>query len=84
MAFDDKPRAFVAGPTAKIEDMAQTASNFMKVPEAAEAFGVSERTIYNWIRDGQLPALQPAGPGHSVRVDRRELLRSERRGEVGR
>ena len=54
-------------------------SNLLKVAEAAEAFGVSERTIHNWIRDGQLPRVQPGGPGHAVRVDRRELLRSERR-----
>ena len=59
--------------------MAKTASDFLKVPEAAEAFGVSERTIRNWIDAGQLPAIQPAGPNHAIRVDRRELLRSERR-----
>jgi excisionase family DNA binding protein len=60
--------------------MAQT-SDLIRVREAAEAFGVSERTIYNWVRDGQLPAAQPAGPGHAVRIDARELLHSERRGE---
>jgi excisionase family DNA binding protein len=59
-------------------------SDLPKVAEAAEAFGVSERTIHNWIRDGQLPRVQPGGPGHAVRVDRRELLRSERRSEAGR
>jgi excisionase family DNA binding protein len=53
----------------------------LKVPEAAEAFGVSERTIRNWINAGQLPAIQPAGPNHAIRVDRRELLRSDRRSE---
>jgi excisionase family DNA binding protein len=58
-----------------------TASDFLKVPEAAEAFGVSERTIRNWINAGQLPAIQPAGPNHAIRVDRRELLRSDRRSE---
>ena len=59
--------------------MPQTASDFLKIAEAAEAFGVSERTIRNWIDAGQLPAIQPAGPNHAVRVDRRDLLRSERR-----
>ena len=58
--------------------MAKTASDFLKVPEAAEAFGVSEPTIRNWIDAGQLPAIQPAGPNHAIR-GRRELLRSERR-----
>jgi excisionase family DNA binding protein len=64
--------------------MTQTASPFLRVPEAAEALGVCERTIRNWIHSGQLPAIQPAGPNHAVRVDRRELLRSERRSEVER
>ena len=59
--------------------MTQTASNFLRVPEAAEAIGISEKTIRNWIDAGQLPAIQPAGPNHAVRVDRRDLLRSERR-----
>jgi excisionase family DNA binding protein len=58
--------------------------NLLKVPEAAEAFGVTERTVWNWIHDGQLPRVQPGGPGHAVRVDRRELLRSERRSEAER
>ena len=61
--------------------MPKTASDFLKVPEAAEAFGVSERTIRNWIYDGRLPRVQPGGPNHAIRVDRRELLRSERRSE---
>ena len=62
--------------------MAHTAPHFLKVPEAAKAFGVTERTIYNWIRAGQLPAAQPAGRGGAVRVDERDLLHSERRGEI--
>jgi excisionase family DNA binding protein len=62
--------------------MTQTAVDFLRVPGAAEAFGVSERTIRNWIREGLLPAAQPGGPGHSVRIDRRQLLRSERRAEA--
>jgi excisionase family DNA binding protein len=49
--------------------MPKTPSPFLKVPEAAAAFGVSERTIRNWIHSGQLPAIQPAGPNHAVRVD---------------
>jgi excisionase family DNA binding protein len=62
----------------------QTASDFLKIPEAAAELGVSERTIRNWIATGQIPAVQPAGRGGSVRVDRRELLHSERRSEGGR
>jgi excisionase family DNA binding protein len=55
--------------------MPQTYSPFLKVPEAAEALGVCERTIRNWIRDGQLPAIQPGGKGHTVRISERDLLR---------
>jgi excisionase family DNA binding protein len=62
-----------------MEVMPKTPSDFLRIPEAAEAFGVSEKTIRNWIDAGQLPAIQPAGPNHAVRVDRRDLLRSERR-----
>jgi excisionase family DNA binding protein len=58
-----------------IWDITQTYSPFLKVPEAAEALGVSERTIRNWIRDGQLPAIQPGGKGHTVRISERDLLR---------
>src|SRR5207248_2393916 len=58
-------------------DMAQTPPTFLTVPEAAAEFGVSPRTVFNWIRDGQLPALQPGGPGHSVRIDRHDLPHSE-------
>jgi excisionase family DNA binding protein len=58
--------------------MEKTASDFLKVPEAAKALGVSERTIRSWIATGHLPRIQPAGPNHAIRVDRRELLRLER------
>jgi excisionase family DNA binding protein len=61
----------------------QAASDFLKIPEAAAELGVSERTIRNWIATGQIPAVQPAGRGGAVRVDRRELLHSERRSEGG-
>jgi Helix-turn-helix domain len=34
--------------------------NLLKVPEAAEEFGVTERTVWNWIHDGQLPRVTPS------------------------
>jgi excisionase family DNA binding protein len=52
-----------------MEGMAKTASDFLKVPEAAEAFGVSERTIRKWINAGQLPAIQLAGPEPATTVN---------------
>jgi Helix-turn-helix domain len=79
-----RERGGAAAPRPIMEGMAKTASDFLKVPEAAAAFGVSERPNRNWIHSGQLPAVQPAGPNHAVRVDRRDLLRSERRSEVER
>ena len=59
--------------------MANTASDFLKVPEAAKALGVSERTIRSWIATGHLPRIQPGGEHGAIRIDRRDLLRSERR-----
>jgi excisionase family DNA binding protein len=41
--------------------MANTASDVLKVPEAAAALGVSERTIRSWIATGHLPRIQPGG-----------------------
>lgn len=64
--------------------MTQTASNFLRVPEAARELGVSEKTLRNWIDAGLVSAVQPAGPNHALRIDRRELLRSERRSEEAR
>jgi excisionase family DNA binding protein len=55
----------------------KTASDFLKVPEAAEALGVSERTIRSWIATGHLPRIQPGGEHGAIRIDRRDLLRSE-------
>ena len=46
------------------------------IPEAAEVVGVSERTIRNAIRSGDLAALRPkinGRPLRSVRVDADEL-----------
>ena len=59
--------------------MEKTASDFLKVPEAADALGVSERTIRSWIATGHLPRIQPGGEHGAIRIDKAELLRSERR-----
>ncbi|MSO41614.1 MAG: DNA-binding protein [Solirubrobacterales bacterium] len=64
--------------------MTHTAADFLKVPEAAAELRVSEKTIRSWIEDGYLPASQPAGPGGSIRIDRRDLFHSERREGVER
>ena len=51
----------------------------MRVREAADLVDVSERTMRDWIDRGLVPAVQPAGPGHAIRVERSALLHSERR-----
>lgn len=59
--------------------MAKTASDFLKIPEAAATFGVSERTIRSWIATGHLPRIQPGEEHGAIRIDKADLLRSERR-----
>jgi excisionase family DNA binding protein len=54
----------------------------LTVDEAAEKIGVHRASIFRWVNDGQLPAIQPGGPGHAVRISERELLRSQRREEA--
>jgi excisionase family DNA binding protein len=54
----------------------------LTVDEAAERIGVHRATVHRWVHDGQLPAIQPGGPGHTVRISERELLRSQRREEA--
>jgi len=46
----------------------------LTVNEAAARAGVSRRTIYNWIRKGQLPYKRTAGGG--IRIDGESLFRS--------
>ena len=59
--------------------MSNTASDFLKVPEAAKALGVSERTIRSWIATGHLPRIQHGGEHGAIMIDKADLLRSERR-----
>jgi excisionase family DNA binding protein len=77
--FPTRDEAVAAAVLPRLEGVTQTAADLLKVPQAAELVGVSERTIRDWIDRGLVPAVQPAGKGHAVRIDRRELLRSDRR-----
>jgi excisionase family DNA binding protein len=45
------------------------------VAEVAAELACSEPTVRRRIRDGTLPAVQPGGAGHSVRVPRVALYR---------
>ena len=57
------------------------ASRLLTVEEAARQLGVHPGTVHRWVADGALPAVQPGGPAHTLRIDSRDLLRSERRVE---
>jgi excisionase family DNA binding protein len=61
--------------------MEKTASDLLTVHAAAEALSVSERTVRSWISSGLVPVVQPAGEHGAIRIDKAELLRSERRSE---
>jgi excisionase family DNA binding protein len=37
-------------------------ADFISVRQAAEKYGVCDRTIVRWVRDGILQAVQPKGP----------------------
>jgi excisionase family DNA binding protein len=65
-----------------MEGMAKLGGAYLTVPDAADMLGVSEKTIRNWIADGYVGIIQPAGRGHTIRIERQELLRSERREEA--
>lgn len=58
-------------------DAAETA-RFLTVTEAARELHVHPDTIHRWVAEGALPALQPGGSQHAIRIDRADL-RAERR-----
>jgi excisionase family DNA binding protein len=47
----------------------------LRIPEAAERLNVSRATVYRWIDEGRLPAVQLGGPGAPIRVPAAELER---------
>ncbi len=51
------------------------------VSEAAQAFGVGEKTVYNWLRAFErqgAQGLEPRAPGRKVELPRRQDVRRER------
>jgi excisionase family DNA binding protein len=57
-----------------------SADDFLTVPEVAERLRVTTMTIYRWIEDGKLPAMQ-IGKQYRIRSgDVDELLESSRVG----
>ena len=47
----------------------------MSVPEAAMMLEISAPTLRRWIEAGVVPIIQPAGPGHIVRIRRDDVER---------
>jgi excisionase family DNA binding protein len=45
----------------------------LTVEQVARIVSTSTSTVRRWIREGQLPAVQLGGPGHSIRVAEEEL-----------
>lgn len=53
----------------------------LRVSEAAEQLNVSRASVYRWIAEGRIPAVQLGGRGAPLRVDRHALEEWLRRGE---
>jgi excisionase family DNA binding protein len=45
----------------------------LRIPEAAERLNVSRASVYRWIDEGRLPAIQLGGRGAPIRVRAAEL-----------
>jgi excisionase family DNA binding protein len=58
-------------------------ARFLTLAEVAQELGVHRDTVHRWVAEGHIPALQPGGPQHAIRIDRNDL-RSDRRGEEDR
>jgi excisionase family DNA binding protein len=46
----------------------------LRIPEAAERLNVSRASIYRWIDEGRLPAVQLGGRGAPLRIPEAELV----------
>lgn len=45
----------------------------LRIPEAAERLNVSRASVYRWITEGRLPAVQLGGRGAPLRIPEAEL-----------
>jgi excisionase family DNA binding protein len=52
---------------------ATQAPKLLRISEAAERLNVSRASVYRWIEDGRLPAVQLGGRGSPLRVPAAEL-----------
>jgi excisionase family DNA binding protein len=49
-------------------------SSLLTIEQAARQLGVHPLTVRRYIDSGVLPAVQPGGKGHSLRVDERDEM----------
>jgi excisionase family DNA binding protein len=52
---------------------ATRSSELLRIPEAAERLNVSRASVYRWIEEGRLPAVQLGGRGAPLRIPEAEL-----------
>jgi excisionase family DNA binding protein len=48
-------------------------ASLLRIPEAAERLNVSRSSVYRWMIEGRLPAVQLGGPGSPLRIPADEL-----------
>jgi excisionase family DNA binding protein len=52
---------------------ATRAPHLLRVPDAAQRLSVSLASLYRWIAEGRVPAVQLGGPGAPLRIPEDEL-----------
>ena len=52
---------------------AASSPELLRIPEAAEKLNVSRASVYRWIEEGRLPAIQLGGRGAPLRIPEAEL-----------
>jgi excisionase family DNA binding protein len=50
-------------------------AELLRIPEAAERLNVSRASVYRWVVEGRLPAVQLGGRGAPLRIPSAELER---------
>jgi excisionase family DNA binding protein len=54
---------------------ATSSPELLRIPEAAERLNISRASVYRWIEEGRLPAIQLGGRGAPLRIPAAELER---------
>jgi excisionase family DNA binding protein len=67
---------------AQIEERESLMPALLVVPEVADVFGVSRKTVHNWITSGKLPHIRT--PGRGIRVKREHIEALLNDGETAR